>query len=155
MEEIFEVITLRSLGQLHKPAAFLDTEGYWLPAVELLRDSVDKGFAGERLLSAFGYFTDPAACYAEIDRLYERLMQKREGVYADAGLRTVILGGELTGMLSHEAVGHTVEADLVLGGSVAGPCLHKQVASEKVNLTDFAHTAFGHRCPLPVFVDTL
>ena len=31
-------------------------------------------------------------------------MQKREGVYADAGLRTVILGGELTGMLSHEAV---------------------------------------------------
>ena len=98
-------------------------------------------------------FTDPAAFFPEIDRLYERLMQKREGVYPDAGLRTVILGGELTGMLSHEAVGHTVEADLVLGGSVAGRCLHRQVASELVTLTDFAHTAFGERCPLPVFVD--
>lgn len=98
-------------------------------------------------------FTDPASCYAEIDRLYERLMQKREGVYADAGRKTVILDGMMTGMLSHEAVGHTVEADLVLGGSVAGPCLNKRVASDLVTLTDFANTAFGERCPLPVFVD--
>ena len=98
-------------------------------------------------------FSDPAACYPQIDEVYEQLMQKREGIYADAGMKTVILGGMMTGMLSHEAVGHTVEADLVLGGSVAGHCLNKRVASEKVTLTDFAHTAFGERCPLPVFVD--
>lgn len=110
-----------------------------------------RAIGGERTFDRS--FTDPAACFSEIDRLYEQLMQKREGVYADAGLRTVILGGELSGMLSHEAVGHTVEADLVLGGSVAGRCLHKQVASELVSLSDFAHTAFGERCPLPVFVD--
>lgn len=98
-------------------------------------------------------FADPAACYAEIDALYERLMQKREGIYADAGEKTVILGGMMTGMLSHEAVGHTVEADLVLGGSVAAHCLNKRVGSDLVNLTDFAHTAFGETCPLPVYVD--
>ena len=57
------------------------------------------------------------------------------------------------GMLAHEAVGHTVEADLVLGGSVAGPNLNKRVASDKVSLTDFAHTAFGQSAPLPVFLD--
>ncbi|MBR6089680.1 MAG: TldD/PmbA family protein [Anaerolineaceae bacterium] len=98
-------------------------------------------------------FTDASVWYPEIDRLYEKLMDKREGVYADAGLKTVILGGMMTGMLSHEAVGHTVEADLVLGGSVAGHCLNKQVASEKVTMSDFANTAFGKRAPLPVFVD--
>ena len=98
-------------------------------------------------------FTDPSALYGEIDALYERVMQKREGVYADAGMKTVILGGYMTGMLSHEAVGHTVEADLVLGGSVAAHNLNKRVASDLVTLTDFAHTAFGERCPLPVFVD--
>ena len=98
-------------------------------------------------------FTNPEALYAEIDALYERLMQKREGVYADAGEKTVVLGGMMTGMLAHEAVGHTVEADLVLGGSVAGPNLGKQVASEIVSLTDFAHTAFGETTPLPVYVD--
>ncbi len=98
-------------------------------------------------------FTDPMQYAPEIDRLYEQLMQKREGVYADAGRKTVILGGMMTGMLSHEAVGHTVEADLVLGGSVAGHMLNKRVGSDLVTLTDFAHTAFGQRCPLPVFVD--
>ncbi len=108
-------------------------------------------FGGE---GTFGVsFTDAASLSAGIDRLYERLMQKRAGVYADAGLKAVILGGHMTGMLSHEAVGHTVEADLVLGGSVAGPNLGKRVASELVTMTDFAHTAFGARCPLPVFTD--
>jgi len=100
-----------------------------------------------------GNFADPSALFPGIDELYERLMRKREGVYADAGEKTVILGGMMTGMLSHEAVGHTVEADLVLGGSVAAHCLHQRVASDKVTLTDFAHTAFGAPCPLPVYVD--
>ena len=110
-----------------------------------------KAFGGEGGFEA--NFKDPESLYAEIDALYERLMQKREGVYADAGEKTVVLGGMMTGMLAHEAVGHTVEADLVLGGSVAGPNLGKQVASEIVNLTDFAHTAFGEKAPLPVYVD--
>ncbi len=98
-------------------------------------------------------FTDPSALHGKIDALYERLMKKREGVYADAGKKTCILSGGLAGMLAHEAVGHTVEADLVLGGSVAGPNLGKVVASEKVSLTDFAHTAFGAEVPLPVYLD--
>ncbi len=98
-------------------------------------------------------FTDPADLFPQIDELYELIMRKREGVYADAGEKTVILGGMMTGMLSHEAVGHTVEADLVLGGSVAAHSLNKRVASDLVTMTDFAHTAFGDTCPLPVYVD--
>lgn len=98
-------------------------------------------------------FQNPAKLYAEIDALYEKLMHKREGVYAEAGYKTVVLGGILSGMLAHEAVGHTVEADLVLGGSVAGPSLNKRVGSELVNLVDYAHTAFGKQAPLPVYLD--
>ena len=98
-------------------------------------------------------FKDPAALYGKIDELYEKLMAKREGVYADAGEKTVILGGMMTGMLAHEAVGHTVEADIVLGGSVAAHNLGKRVASDLVSMTDFAHTAFGKEAPLPVYAD--
>ena len=99
-------------------------------------------------------YVKPEDCYAEIDALYERIQQKaKDGVYPDAGNKTVILGGILSGMLAHEAVGHTVEADLVIGGSVAGPCLNKRVGSDLVNLVDFAHTAFGAPTPLPVYVD--
>ncbi len=98
-------------------------------------------------------FGDPSVLFPEIDRLADCLKQKQAGVYPKAGMHTVILSGELAGMLAHEAVGHTVEADLVLGGSVAGPNLNKRVASEMISLTDFAHTAFGKPVPLPVYID--
>lgn len=88
-----------------------------------------------------------------ITELYEMLMAKCEGVYAEAGIKTVILDGALAGMLAHEAVGHTVEADLVLGGSVAAHNVGKTVASEMVSMTDFAHTVLGERAPLPVHLD--
>ena len=98
-------------------------------------------------------FDNPEALYGEIDALYEKLMQKREGVWAEAGEKDIILGGDLAGMLAHEAVGHTVEADLVAGGSVAAGMLGKRVASNLVNLTDFANTAFGEKAPLPIYFD--
>ncbi|MDD6262602.1 MAG: TldD/PmbA family protein [Clostridiales bacterium] len=105
----------------------------------------------------WGKFTDvfdsPAEVFAKADELFEKLMKKREGVYAAPGLKQVILHPDLAGMLAHEAVGHTVEADFVLSGSVGGPCLGKQVASGIVTMTDFANTAFGKRCPVPVYVD--
>ena len=112
------------------------------------------------LFKAFGgggsfedHFSNPETLYPGIDRLYETLMDKAEGVWAEAGVKTVILGGMMGGMLAHEAVGHTVEAYLVLGGSVAGPNLGKRVASDLVTLTDYAHTAFGETVPLPVYLD--
>ena len=98
-------------------------------------------------------FSDLTPVFRMIDGIYHHLMDKREGVFAEAGYKTVILGSKMAGMLSHEAVGHTVEADLVLGGSVAGPNLGKQVASELVTLVDFAHTAFGEAAQLPVYLD--
>lgn len=98
-------------------------------------------------------FKDPAELYPKLDQLYEDVMKKREGVYAEAGVKTCILAGELSGMLAHEAVGHTVEADMVLGGSVAAHLMGKQVASELVSMVDFAHTAFGSPAPLPVYID--
>ena len=103
--------------------------------------------------SMYDIANDMQSLYAEVDDIYERLMQKRNGVYPEAGIKTVVMGSTMAGILAHEAVGHTVEADLVIGGSVAGPYLGKQVASELVNLTDFANTAFGEQTPQPIYVD--
>lgn len=52
------------------------------------------------------------------------------------GLSTVILSPAIVGLLSHEAIGHTVEADFVLSGSVAKDKLGSKVASPLVTLSD-------------------
>lgn len=109
------------------------------------------------LIGGFGNaddnFKDLSEVYEKIDTVYRQLCDKAEGVYAQAGVKTVILDSSVAGMIAHEAVGHTVEADLVIGGSVAGPNLGKQVASELVSIVDYANTAFGGQAPLPVYLD--
>ena len=99
------------------------------------------------------HFADMTKYYPEIEKLYKKVKDKTQGVHAEAGYKQVVLGGFMGGMLAHEAVGHTVEADLVLGGSVAGPNLNKCVASDLVTLIDFAHTYEGGPAPLPVYLD--
>ncbi len=49
---------------------------------------------------------------------------------------TVVLDPALVGLISHEAFGHTVEADFVLSGSAAQDKLGHRVASELVTLVD-------------------
>lgn len=109
------------------------------------------------MAGGLGQFEDtlpsPEDLQAMVDQLHEHLMRKKEGVFADAGIRTCILDAKLGGILAHEAIGHTTEADLVLSGSVAGRLLNQEVASPLVTLVDFAHTAFGGPCPVPIYVD--
>ncbi len=105
----------------------------------------------------FGQFEDnflaPDELFAKMDQQYEHLMRKAEGIYPKAGMAECILDADLAGILAHEAIGHTTEADIVMGGSVAGDYLNQQVASPLVTMVDFAHTALDKLCPVPVFVD--
>jgi TldD protein len=98
-------------------------------------------------------FNKPADLYGRIDQQYQHLMKKREGVFPRAGTCGCVLDAELAGILAHEAIGHTTEADIVLGGSVAGDFLGQQVAAPQVTLVDYAHTALGKTCPVPVYCD--
>jgi TldD protein len=107
----------------------------------------------------FGHFDeiaalkDPALLIPKLDKLYEHLMALREGVHAQAGMRKCVLHQDLAGILAHEAVGHTVEADIVRGGSVAAHNLGKRVGSDLVSMVDFAHTALGEPVPMPIHLD--
>lgn len=56
--------------------------------------------------------------------------------YAQGGLTTVILAPSVVGLLCHEAIGHTVEADFVKSGSIAQGLIGKRVASKLVSLAD-------------------
>ncbi|MCC6277173.1 MAG: TldD/PmbA family protein, partial [Oligoflexia bacterium] len=68
------------------------------------------------------------------------------------GKAKVILSPAMVGLLSHEAIGHTVEADFVLAGSVAAQKLNEMVASPLVTLADSGQSEFtvGAGGTLPV-----
>ena len=91
--------------------------------------------------------------YVQLDALADALEKKAKGVYAKAGTHYVVLGPDIAGILAHEAIGHTVEADLVMGGSVAADMMGQQVAGPLISMVDFAHTAMGKTCPVPLWID--
>lgn len=99
------------------------------------------------------HLSEPEQLSESIDMLYKKLMEKNEGIHPIAGFHDVILDADLAGILAHEAFGHTVEADLVRNGSIAGDYLNKEVASPLVSLSDFAHTFQGEDTPCPIFID--
>ena len=91
--------------------------------------------------------------FEAVDRLHEELREKADGTYCEAGAHDVILDSDLAGILAHEAIGHTCEADLVLGGSVAGDNLGRQVASEKFTLVDHAGRGPDGNASIAIHVD--
>ncbi|HNX38369.1 MAG TPA: TldD/PmbA family protein [Candidatus Cloacimonadota bacterium] len=98
-------------------------------------------------------FEDPQDLFADIDKLYKELMDKKEAVFAKGGTFECVLDAKLAGILSHEAIGHTTEADFVINGSIAGEYLDKPIANEIVTLIDIANTWDDKICPVPVFID--
>jgi TldD protein len=56
--------------------------------------------------------------------------------HPQGGRVSVILAPSIVGLLVHEAIGHTVEADFVQAGSVAAGKLGQRVASDLVTLCD-------------------
>ncbi len=63
-------------------------------------------------------------------------VDKFDAPYAKGGMSTVVLSPGMVGLLAHEAIGHTVEADFVMSGSAASGKIGEKVASEKVTLAD-------------------
>lgn len=98
-------------------------------------------------------FPSPQEISDRVELSFQHLQEKRKGIYAKPGRHTVILASKLAGILAHEAIGHTTEADLVRGGSVAGKMLNQEVASPLVTLVDFAHSYKGKECPVPIYHD--
>ena len=60
LEELFEVLSWRTLGLHAKPIVIVDQGGYWKPLSALLRSVVDGGFADHAYLDHVAFVTDVA-----------------------------------------------------------------------------------------------
>ena len=85
-----------------------------------------------------------------VDNAAQLAVDQLDAPHATGGKSVVVLDPCLVGILCHEAIGHTVEADIVLGGAVTADKIGKRVASELVTLCDSGATE--HR---PFAVGTL
>jgi len=83
------------------------------------------------------------------DKALTLLHAKRVG----GGRATVIIAPDVTGILAHEAIGHTVEADLVLSGSIVSGKIGQKVANDCVTLVDSGQSPIKENAEGVVLVD--
>ena len=76
-----------------------------------------------------------------------------EARHVDGRKAKVILDPAMVGLLSHEAIGHTVEADFVLSGSVAKDKIGTKVASDIVTLVDSGRSEIADNAGGTIIVD--
>jgi len=93
----------------------------------------------------------------EPDELVE-IVAKRAGKLLKAGhpkggRATVILDPGIVGLLAHEAIGHTVEADFVLSGAITKDKIGKRVGSDLVTLVDSGPSQFEEHAGGTLLVD--
>jgi TldD protein len=83
----------------------------------------------------------------------ERAAKLLEAKHVSGNRATVILDPAMVGLLSHEAIGHTVEADFVLSGSVVKDRIGERVASELVTLVDSGRSEIAGNAGGTIMVD--
>ena len=104
----------------------------------------DHNVAGNSLGVTGGWtclFQHPTAD-AIAERTAEQAVDLLGAPHIAGGKATVILEPSVVGLLAHEAIGHTVEADFVLSGSVAAGKIGERVGSELVTLCDSGNPDF-------------
>jgi TldD protein len=87
-------------------------------------------------------FTHPALNNM-VDTVAKTAVDLTSAKYPDPGKKTVILAPSVVGLLCHEAIGHTVEADFVKAGSVAQGLIGQKVASPLVSMADSGQETFS------------
>ena len=83
------------------------------------------------------------ACKNMVEETSREAIDLLKAKHAPGGDQTVILAPALVGLLCHEAIGHTVEADFVQAGSVAQGKIGQRVGSDSVNLYDSGQPELG------------
>ena len=74
LEEFFETFTLKQLGQLNKPIAVLNVDGYFDILKAIMDQSIEKGFMKKECGSLYGIFSDPDELLDYIENVHEEPM---------------------------------------------------------------------------------
>jgi len=143
-----EIVSARcSYNEIIDRKKFVNTDGSWFESylskpefrTMAICRSGDETVIGIRNIGVTGGWKD---LFSKMDHLgiaeqaAGKALRLLKASHPKGGRSTVILDPSLAGIISHEAIGHTVEADFVRSGSIASGLMGKKVASELVTIAD-------------------
>lgn len=109
---------------------------FWLFAVASDGKDFVQAFEATGTTGGWQDLFSKGSAEAMIDPLVERVSKLLKAPYVQGERATVILDSGLVGLISHEAIGHTVEADFVLSGAITKDKMNQRVGSELVTMFD-------------------
>lgn len=115
-----------TLGHVHLWSWLSGKEGHKLTGARYECGSTSQGWE---------YFDEEMPPLVVANRLVKLVHQQLKGVTPKPGSFPCVLGGEVVGVLAHEALGHLAEADLTLQSAFAGR-IGQEVAPEGVYMID-------------------
>jgi TldD protein len=115
-----------TLGHVHLWSWLSGKEGHKLTGARYECGSTSQGWE---------YFDEEMPPLLVANRLVKLVHQQLKGVTPKPGSFPCVLGGEVVGVLAHEALGHLAEADLTPQSAFAGR-IGQEVASEGVYMID-------------------
>lgn len=124
-----------------------------ISAVAEKAGEIQRGIETVGATGAWDCLFNERAPEAMADKAAKHAVDQLGAKYPDGGRARVLLSPALVGLLTHEAVGHTVEADFVQAGSCAAGKIGQMVASEIVTLCDSGHSEFYAGAGGTLFVD--
>ena len=86
----------------------------------------------------YGFSTLESQLIDAAQKAVDTALLRLRGKPPPSGLQNVLLGGEVVGLLAHEAVGHAAEADIAERGSFLSGKTGEYVASPSVTIVDDA-----------------
>lgn len=69
LDEVFEVITLKSLGMLDKPIIFINTNGYWDLLNKLLASMADSNLVSSQIFDTYNFVSSAEEAFQKLDIL--------------------------------------------------------------------------------------
>ncbi|MHA1637447.1 MAG: TldD/PmbA family protein, partial [Candidatus Thorarchaeota archaeon] len=109
--------------------------GFYIRAVASEGGKIMPYMATKGITGGWDIFKNPSVDDM-IEKATDTAIKLLEAPLAKGGKHTVVMEPSVVGLISHEAIGHTVEADLVLSGSAAKGKIGEKVASKHVTLVD-------------------
>jgi TldD protein len=87
----------------------------------------------------------------KLDVIIERRFKMADAQIPPSGEYTIVLKSDPASIFIHEVVGHFFEEDNFQQQSCFSP---ETVINPHIRVTDYAHTALGKPCPVPVHIDS-